>query len=78
MRDGSAGERSVVIELPRRVPDGIAFDAEGSLYISLYNPNIIYRLTPRGLKLQRAVAFVGEATALRQSRHANGGARAAC
>jgi gluconolactonase len=42
--DGSAGERSVVFELPRTVPDGVAFDSAGDLYISLYNPNIIYRL----------------------------------
>jgi gluconolactonase len=41
--DGSAGERTVVVELPRNVPDGVAFDVEGNLYISLYNPNIIYR-----------------------------------
>lgn len=41
--DGSAGKREVVVELPRKVPDGVAFDAEGKLYISLYNPNIIYR-----------------------------------
>jgi gluconolactonase len=46
--DGSAGERSVVVELPRQVPDGVAFDTDGNLYISLYNPNIIYRLTTRG------------------------------
>lgn len=46
--DGSAGERNVVVELPRQVPDGIAFDMNGDLYISLYNPNIIYRLTATG------------------------------
>lgn len=46
--DGGAGERSVVIELPRQVPDGLAFDEDGDLYISLYNPNIIYRLTRAG------------------------------
>ena len=45
---GSAGKRTIVIELPRQVPDGIAFDADGDLYISLYNPNIIYRLTGKG------------------------------
>jgi sugar lactone lactonase YvrE len=43
--DGSAGERSVIVELPRQVPDGVALDRDGNLYISLYNPNIIYRLT---------------------------------
>lgn len=41
--DGSAGERSVVVELPRNVPDGVALDVQNNLYISLYNPNIIYR-----------------------------------
>ncbi len=46
--DGSAGSRSAVIELPRTVPDGLALDVQGNLYISLYNPNIIYRLSPAG------------------------------
>ena len=40
--DGSAGARSVVVDLPRNVPDGAAVAAAGTLYISLYNPNIIY------------------------------------
>ncbi|MDA1229065.1 MAG: SMP-30/gluconolactonase/LRE family protein [Chloroflexi bacterium] len=30
--DGSAGE--VVTEVPQAVPDGLAFDTDGSLYIS--------------------------------------------
>lgn len=46
--DGAAGRREIVVELPRQVPDGVAFDAAGDLYISLYNPNIIYRLTAAG------------------------------
>ena len=46
--DGSAGARRVLVELPRTVPDGVALDVEGGLYISLYNPNIIYRLSPTG------------------------------
>jgi gluconolactonase len=46
--DGSAGARTVVVELPRNVPDGIAFDRNGDLYISLYNPNIIYRYSAKG------------------------------
>lgn len=41
--DGSAGERSVVVKLPRSVPDGVALDVAGNLYVSCYNPNIIYR-----------------------------------
>ena len=46
--DGSAGQRSVVVELPRQVPDGVALDSKGNLYISLYNPNIIYQFTTSG------------------------------
>lgn len=46
--DGSAGEISVVVELPRTVPDGVAFDMAGNLYITLYVPDRIYRLTPSG------------------------------
>jgi gluconolactonase len=46
--DGSPGERSVVVELPRQVPDGVALDMEGNLYIALFNPNILYRYTTAG------------------------------
>ncbi len=46
--NGSAGKRSVVVELPRTVPDGVALDQNGDLYISLYNPNIIYRFGTDG------------------------------
>ena len=46
--DGGAGKREVLIELPRQVPDGLAFDVAGDLYISLYNPNIVYRWTGAG------------------------------
>jgi gluconolactonase len=46
--DGSAGKRSVIVELPRQVPDGVALDRNGDLYISLYNPNIVYRFTTKG------------------------------
>jgi gluconolactonase len=42
-RDGSAGERHVIVELPRQVPDGVALDRNGDLYIAMYNPNIIYQ-----------------------------------
>ncbi len=45
-RTGSAGRREVIVELPRQVPDGLAFDTAGDLYISLYNPNIVYRVSP--------------------------------
>ena len=46
--DGSAGESEVVVHLPRTVPDGVALDIAGDLYISLYNPNIVYRFTRAG------------------------------
>ena len=32
--------------LSRCVPDGLAFDARGSLYISCYQPNQVWRLGP--------------------------------
>jgi sugar lactone lactonase YvrE len=41
--DGSAGTRSLAVELPRTVPDGVALDVQGNLYVSCYNPNVIYR-----------------------------------
>lgn len=43
--DGSA---EVVVELPRTVPDGVAIDAEGGVWISCFQPNRIYRLAPDG------------------------------
>ena len=46
--DGSAGATETVIEFPRTVPDGVAFDTDGNLYTTMYRPDIIYRLTPAG------------------------------
>jgi gluconolactonase len=46
--DARVGAPETVVELPRNVPDGLAFDAEGNLYIACYTPDIIYRLTPAG------------------------------
>jgi gluconolactonase len=42
--DGSAGEREVVLELDGAVPDGLAFDTAGRLYIGCYRPDRVYRL----------------------------------
>jgi gluconolactonase len=41
--DGSAGARRVVVDLPGTVPDGVAAATDGSLVISCYRPDIIYR-----------------------------------
>ena len=41
--DGAAGPRRVVTELPGAVPDGVALTTDGSLVISCYRPDIIYR-----------------------------------
>jgi gluconolactonase len=46
--DGSPGERAILVELPRQVPDGLALDRNGDLYIAMYNPNIIYQLKRSG------------------------------
>lgn len=41
--DGSAAAKSDVVHIPDTVPDGLAFDAGGRLYISCYEPAQIYR-----------------------------------
>ena len=46
--DGKAGAVETVVELPRTVPDGIAFDTEDNLFISCYRPDRVYRLAPSG------------------------------
>jgi gluconolactonase len=45
--DGSAGITELHAEGIARVPDGLAFDAEGSLYVTTYANNCIYRVTPQ-------------------------------
>lgn len=46
--DGSAGALEMMVELPRTVPDGLAFDEQGNLYIACYTPDVIYQLSPEG------------------------------
>ena len=43
--DGSAGDIRTVVELPGVVPDGVAFDTDGNLYIACYRPDRIYRFS---------------------------------
>ena len=43
--DGTAGKIETVVNLPKTVPDGLAFDTQGNLYISCYRPDVIYRNT---------------------------------
>jgi gluconolactonase len=42
------GGPEAVVELERVVPDGLAFDEEGGLWISCWQPNRVYRLAPDG------------------------------
>ena len=42
--DGTAGAAEVVCLMPGTVPDGLAFDEKGRLYISCYRPDRVYRL----------------------------------
>jgi len=38
----------VVVELPATVPDGLAFDSQGTLYVACYAPDRIYRVAAGG------------------------------
>jgi gluconolactonase len=48
LRDGVLGEREETLPLPQTVPDGLAFDSEGALYIGCYRPDRVYRRSPSG------------------------------
>lgn len=43
------GDPETVVDLPGTVPDGLAFDTEGALWVSCYQPNRVYRLTADGV-----------------------------
>jgi gluconolactonase len=43
--DGHAGATEVYAEGITRIPDGMAFDREGNLYVTTYASNCIYRVT---------------------------------
>jgi sugar lactone lactonase YvrE len=40
-KDGSAGEAERVLHMPNHVPDGVAFDEEGRLWIAVHRPDKI-------------------------------------
>jgi gluconolactonase len=40
--DGSAGDFERVVHMPRHIPDGIAFDDTGRLWIACHRPDAIY------------------------------------
>ncbi|MFN7992423.1 MAG: SMP-30/gluconolactonase/LRE family protein [Bryobacteraceae bacterium] len=41
-QDGSAGEFERIVHMPRHVPDGIAFDEQGRLWIACHRPDSIW------------------------------------
>jgi gluconolactonase len=57
--DGTAGERVTVVELGEALPDGLAIDVEGNVYIACYEPSQIMRLRPTG----ELETFVSDPTA---------------
>jgi sugar lactone lactonase YvrE len=46
--DGSAGAREEVAHLPGVLPDGLAFDAAGNLYVACYEPSQVLRVASDG------------------------------
>lgn len=46
--DGTAGTPERVCDLPGTVPDGIAVDEAGGLYVACYRPDRIYYVDPTG------------------------------
>jgi gluconolactonase len=46
--EGGAGHYEIVVDDVREFPDGLAFDDDGRLYISCYEPSQIYRFSEAG------------------------------
>ena len=46
--DGTAGSAEVFVDGIERLPDGLAFDVSGNLYIACYEPSRLYRASPAG------------------------------
>jgi len=49
---GDPGKGEPFVEEIERVPDGLAFDAAGNLYIACYEPSRIYRVSPQREMIQ--------------------------
>lgn len=47
-KDGALSDYRLVVELPGTVPDGLALDTDGRLYISCWAPDAIFVLLPDG------------------------------
>jgi gluconolactonase len=71
--DGTAGEPATFAELPDTDADGLALDAEGHVWVTLYRPDGLARLAPDGREVLRIddhlasvldaptnLAFIGE------------------
>jgi gluconolactonase len=50
--DGSAGRFERVVHMPRHIPDGIAFDDSGRLWIACHRPDAIYVFDSRTRRLE--------------------------
>jgi sugar lactone lactonase YvrE len=48
LEDGSVGERAEVAHVPGSLPDGLAFDVEGNLYVGCYEPSQVLRVATGG------------------------------
>lgn len=47
-QDGSAGQPERLCELPGSVPDGLALDEAGGMYVACYRPDRVYYVHPDG------------------------------
>ena len=54
--DGSAGAREQVASMPGVLPDGLAFDKTGNLYVACYEPSQVLRVSTDGT----VARFIGD------------------
>jgi len=60
LRNGVLGEREETLPLQLTVPDGLAFDSDGALYIGCCRPDRVYRLPASGALEVYLDDFTGE------------------